>query len=376
MRDTFYRKYSLWLIVAVQTFCLLLGLLLQYRFVIAAASWETIERAEATGVAMNPAKTPTISADALLEAMPLGVLMAFVWIAGTQLLAFYILYSCAQDRRYRQQIQSLERSLLKERDLIRTRNAMIFGLAKLAESRDTETGHHLERIALYSTRLAEGLRRHPQFKERISESFVALIGISSALHDIGKVGLEDSILKKPGPLTADERRRVEQHTRVGGDCIHEVEIRLGNSNFLQMAHNIALYHHERWDGTGYPVGLRGEEIPLAARIVAVADVYDALSSKRVYKEAFPHEECVEIIRNAAGKQFDPEIVRVFLRIADHFRDIASRCHDAHGADSTATTEDAPRSDAHNRLEEELLETVYSLTDSVKPDDVPKTLMSN
>jgi hypothetical protein len=375
MRDTFYRKHSLWLIAAVQTLCLLLGLLLQYRFVIAAASWETVEAAGATVDRENPSESP-IPGAVLLEAMPLGALMAFFWIGGTQLLAFYILYSRAYDRNFQQQIQALERSLLQERDLIRTRNAVIFGLAKLAESRDTETGHHLERIALYSTRLAEELRRYPHFKARINDSFLSLIGISSALHDIGKVGVEDCILKKPGPLTADERRRMEQHTRLGGDCIHEIEIRLGNSNFLQMAHHIALYHHERWDGTGYPFGLRGEEIPLAARIVAVADVYDALSSERVYKEAFPHEECVENIRSAAGKHFDPEIVKVFLRTADRFQQIARRCCDPAGPAPTPTTEDAQRSDSNYGVEEELLDTVFSLTNSVKSENARKTLMSN
>lgn len=375
MRETIYRKYSLWLIAAVQTFCLLLGLLLQYRFVIAAASWETVEGAEATVDRESPSETP-IPAAALLEAMPLGALMAFFWIGGTQLLAFYILYSRTCDRNFQQQIQTLERSLHQERDLIRTRNAVIFGLAKLAESRDTETGHHLERIALYSTRLAEELRRHPHFTERISDSFLSLIGISSALHDIGKVGVEDCILKKPGPLTAEERRRMEQHTRVGGDCIHEIEIRLGNSNFLQMARDIALYHHERWDGTGYPYGLRGEEIPLAARIVAVADVYDALSSKRVYKEAFPHEECVETIRSAAGQHFDPEIVTSFLRVADRFRDIARRCRAPVAPAPAAASEQAPRDDSHDGLEEELLDTVFSLSNSMKSHEAGKAVMSD
>jgi putative two-component system response regulator len=144
------------------------------------------------------------------------------------------------------------------------------------------------------------------------------------LHDIGKVGLEDNVLLKPGRLNAEERSRMQEHTLVAGDCLREIEQRLGASNFLQTAREIALYHHERWDGNGYPMGLSGEEIPLSARIVTVADVYDALSSKRVYKDAFPHDECVRLIREGAGTQFDPDLVRVFLSIEAEFAAIAVR----------------------------------------------------
>ena len=130
-----------------------------------------------------------------------------------------------------------------------------------------------------------------------------MIGISSALHDIGKVALEDSVLLKPGELTSSERFKMQLHVEVGAESIREIERRLGTSNFLEMAREIANSHHERWDGAGYPTGLAGENIPLAARIVAIADVYDALSARRVYKEPFPHSECVEIIRREAGRQF-------------------------------------------------------------------------
>ncbi len=196
-------------------------------------------------------------------------------------------------------------SLQRYGDLLRTRDAVIFGLAKLAESRDPDTGNHLERIAVYSTRLATVLRRNPRYRRHLTPAFVKLIGISSALHDIGKVGIEDSILLKPGQFEEQERLVMHMHAAIGGKCIREIESRLGRSNFLQMAREIAFCHHERWDGRGYPDGLAGEEIPLAARIVAVADVYDALATKRVYKAAFPHGKCVEMIRAEAGKQFDP-----------------------------------------------------------------------
>ena len=207
---------------------------------------------------------------------------------------------------------------------MRTRDAVIFGLAQLADSRDPETGDHLERISIYSTRLASALRRHPQFDTRVTPAFVRLIGISSALHDIGKVGIEDQILRKAGKLTADEVTRMQHHAAIGGECLQEIEQRLGRSNFLQMAREIAFAHHERWDGTGYPKGLAGEEIPLSARIAAIVDVYDALSSKRVYKPRIPHEECVTIIRGQAGMHFDPDLVNVWLTIEPRFREIAAQ----------------------------------------------------
>jgi putative two-component system response regulator len=211
--------------------------------------------------------------------------------------------------------------------LIRTRDAIIFGLAKLADSRDPETGDHLERIAVYSTTLAAALRRNPKYRERITPGFIQLIGISSALHDIGKVGIEDRILRKPGPLTAQERQRMQSHTNIGGACLREIELRLGSSNFLQMAREIAYAHHEHWDGKGYPSGIRDTHIPLAARIVAIADVYDALSSRRVYKDAQPHEECVRIIKEDAGRKFDPELIEVWLTVADRFGEIARQYAD-------------------------------------------------
>ena len=195
-------------------------------------------------------------------------------------------------------------------------------MAKLADSRDPETGDHLERISTYSTALASCLRRNPKFRDQVTPSFVRIIGISSALHDIGKVGIEDSILKKAGSLTEGERQRMQLHTAIGGECLAEIEQRLGSSNFLQMAREIALAHHERWDGAGYPDGLSGKDIPLSARIVAITDVYDALSCKRVYKRAMAHSECVAIICSQSGKHFDPDIVEAWLSIESRFCEIA------------------------------------------------------
>ena len=148
------------------------------------------------------------------------------------------------------------------------------------------------------------------------------------LHDIGKVGIRDSILLKPGKLERQERPLMELHATIGGKCIRDIESRLGKSNFLKMAREIAFNHHERWDGSGYPKGLCGDEIPLAARIVAIADVYDALSTKRVYRAALSHEQCVEFIRREAGRQFDPALVEIFLTLEAEFRNIAENCRDA------------------------------------------------
>ena len=161
------------------------------------------------------------------------------------------------------------------------------------------------------------------------------IGISSALHDIGKVGVKDAILLKPGPLTSAERAKITDHARIGGECIYQIQRRIGDSTFLKMAHEIAMYHHERWDGTGYPTGLAGEAIPLSVRIVAIADVYDALSVKRVYKEALPHNVCVERVTATTGLQFDPDLIEVFLSIESEFREIADRFRDVQQSQAEA-----------------------------------------
>jgi hypothetical protein len=251
-------------------------------------------------------------------------LLTFVWTWALLGVLAYMLLARFHDEAEKDRARSVAEGLKQRQDLIRTRDAVVFGLAKLADSRDPDTGDHLERISVYSTLLATVLRRHPKYGKQVTPAFVRLIGISSALHDIGKVGVGDQILLKPGALTSDERAQMQSHAVIGGDCLREIEQRLGSSNFLQMAREIALAHHERWDGGGYPKGLRGEEIPLSARIVAIADVYDALSSRRVYKEPRAHAECIETIHKAAGTQFDPELVDVWLTIAPKFAEVAQR----------------------------------------------------
>jgi HD-GYP domain-containing protein (c-di-GMP phosphodiesterase class II) len=203
----------------------------------------------------------------------------------------------------------------------RTQNAVIFGLAKLAESRDNDTGEHLDRIRSYVLLLAKDLRE--RLPELQTHDFVHNLALASSLHDVGKVGIPDSILLKPGRLTKAERDVMELHTLIGGECLEAIQVRLGEDNpFMQLAIQVAFYHHERWDGQGYPHGLAGDRIPLAARIVAVADVYDALTSKRPYKKPLSHAESKGIILAGSGSQFDPEVVAAFLRHEDEFEAIS------------------------------------------------------
>jgi PAS domain S-box-containing protein len=201
----------------------------------------------------------------------------------------------------------------------KAKNATIIGLANLAEYRDGGTGKHLERIREYVKILATGLSRTSKYKNYITEGYINDIYNSSVLHDIGKVSTPDSILLKPGKLTADEFEIMQHHTVVGGDIIKVTDIKIGGQSFLTLGREIAYYHHEKWCGTGYPKGLKGEEIPLSARIAALADVYDALTSKRPYKEAYTHKKAKEIIIEERGRQFDPEIVDAFLAYEDNFK---------------------------------------------------------
>lgn len=207
---------------------------------------------------------------------------------------------------------------------LETANMTIFALAKLAESRDPDTGAHLERVRNYCRVLAEVIKSSPKFKGVTNEEYVDLIYRTSPLHDIGKVAIPDDILLKPGQLTDDEFAIMKTHTIRGAETIESLLDEFPNTRFLQMARDIILSHHEKWDGSGYPYGLAGEQIPLCGRIMAVADVYDALTSKRVYKEAFAHDDAKAIIIRDAGKHFDPDIVDAFLQVEGEFLAIRSQ----------------------------------------------------
>ena len=202
--------------------------------------------------------------------------------------------------------------------------ATIYALVKLSESRDDETGTHIERVSVLCKLLAEKLLQFPKYAEYIDNHFIDNIYKASALHDIGKVGIPDSILLKPGKLTAEEFEVIKQHTVIGANTLLEVQKKYPNNEFLDFGIVITYYHHEKWNGKGYPCGLSKQAIPLPARIMALVDVYDALRSKRVYKEAYSHEESVEIIKEGRGSHFDPEIVDVFLENEKEFKDAFER----------------------------------------------------
>ena len=214
-------------------------------------------------------------------------------------------------------------------ELARVQEATLLAFGSLAETRDNETGNHLRRTQQYVRALAHKLRDHPDYQDYLSEAVIGSLFRSAPLHDIGKVGIPDHILLKPGRLTDSEYAIMKTHSKLGRDAIAAAEKHLGQfSEFLALAREIAYGHHERWDGSGYPQGLKGEEIPRCARLMAVADVYDALISARVYKSAFPHEQAVEEIRRGRGSQFDPVVVDAFLEIAAEFQAMALEFADA------------------------------------------------
>ena len=207
----------------------------------------------------------------------------------------------------------------------------IMAMASLAETRDNETGNHIRRTQNYVRALAQHLHAQGRFPEYLSAGQITLLYKSAPLHDIGKVGIPDSILLKPGKLTPEEFEIMKSHTTLGRDAIAAAEALIDAPNsFLQCAREIAYGHQEKWDGSGYPQGLKGEAIPVSARLMAVADVYDALISRRVYKEPIPHEKAVEIIRQGSGSHFDPDMVEAFLALESEFRTIAQRYADSQG----------------------------------------------
>lgn len=204
---------------------------------------------------------------------------------------------------------------------LETRDIAIFALAKLAESRDPETGAHLERVRLYCRALARQLASTHSHRHAVDDDFVRLIYITSPLHDIGKVGIPDSVLLKPGSLSDKEFDVMKSHAEIGATTLDAALRAFPGVKFLEMARDIAAAHHERWDGSGYPAGLAGDGIPLSARIVALADVYDALTSRRVYKDAFSGVIARSMIVEESGRHFDPDVVEAFIGVEDEFEAI-------------------------------------------------------
>jgi adenylate cyclase len=222
-----------------------------------------------------------------------------------------------------------QRAKERTRELTMVQEATIESMSSLTETRDPDTGGHIKRTQNYIRLLAEYLKHRPKFRVLLDDETIDLLCKSAPLHDIGKVGVSDRILLKPGKLTEQEFEEMKQHTIYGRDTILAAERKLGNVSFLRFARDIAYTHHERWDGYGYPEGLRGDQIPIPGRLMALADTYDALTSKRVYKSQLPHDKAVQIITEEKGSQFDPEVVDAFLAAKEDFRQISLRYADSY-----------------------------------------------
>lgn len=216
----------------------------------------------------------------------------------------------------------------RTREVVEVQDATITAIAALAGARDNETGNHVRRTQYGVQALARQLQSHPRFADQLSGQVIEWLFKAAPLHDIGKVGVPDRVLLKPGSLTAMEFEIMKTHATLGRDAILAAERHLGVPNrFLQFAREIAGSHHERWNGSGYPEGLAGEAIPLSARLMAVADAYDMLTSRRLYKAAIPHEQAVATIHAGRGSYFDPDIVDAFIDIEDQFQTIAAQFAD-------------------------------------------------
>lgn len=222
------------------------------------------------------------------------------------------------------QNQFLEDEIKKRtKEVVAIQNVTIFAMASLAETRDNETGNHIRRTRSYVKILAIKLQNHPKFKDFLTDEMIDTLYKSAPLHDIGKIGIPDYILLKKGKLTFEEFEIMKTHTTLGKEAIENAEKQLGYEvSFLQIAKEIAYSHQEKYDGSGYPLGLKGDEIPISARLMCVADVYDALISKRVYKDSMVHEEAVKIMKEGRGIHFDPDILDAFLELENEFIQIA------------------------------------------------------
>ena len=223
-------------------------------------------------------------------------------------------------KRYRDKLEDLVRERTAE--LAATQEVAIYCLASLTETRDPETGGHILRTQRYVRLLAERLSLLPEYRDSLNDATIDLLYKSAPLHDIGKVGVPDAILREPGKLTHEEFEEMKRHTVYGLRALRMAEKRLGSNSFMRLAAEIAYSHHEKWDGSGYPRGVGGAEIPVSGRIMALADVYDALVSRRVYKEPFPHDRAISVVAEGRGTSFDPGMTDCFLGIGDEIGEIA------------------------------------------------------
>ena len=223
----------------------------------------------------------------------------------------------------------LEEEIQKRlKEITAIQDVAIFAMVSLAETRDNETGSHISRTSNYVKVLALNLQNHPKYKEFLSNDMIDTLYKSAPLHDIGKIGIPDYILLKNSELSSEEFEIMKTHTTLGKEAIEHAEVQLGfEIDFLKIVKEIAYSHHEKYDGTGYPLGLKGEDIPISARLMAVADVYDALISERVYKSSMSHEDAIKIMKEGRGTHFDPDILDVFLELERDFDQIAKKLTD-------------------------------------------------
>ena len=218
--------------------------------------------------------------------------------------------------------QDIKAELVKNQEKLNDMQThMISGLANVIENRDMDTGEHILRTSMLVRMLAEYCRMDGVYTDRIDNHFIDLLYSLAPMHDVGKIVIPDNILKKPGKLSPEEYEEMKRHASVGGDVVREVLSGITDEEYLNFAQDLSTYHHEWWNGEGYPNGLKGEEIPLCARIMAIADVYDALISERCYKKAMSPEEAFKIIEEGSGTHFDPELVKVFLKHKKEFKNV-------------------------------------------------------
>lgn len=237
-----------------------------------------------------------------------------------------------RERQYQRDLERYNRQLqhkveLQVKEITSAQMAMIFATSKLAESKDPETGAHLDRMRIFCKVLCENLAKTDRLKDVITPDYIECIYATSSLHDIGKVGIPDNVLLKPGKLTSNEWEIMRCHTIIGANTLRAVFEKHPENSFIRMGIEIAESHHEKWDGSGYPYGLKGDAIPLSARILAMADVYDALTSVRCYKDALSHEKSREIIIAGTGTHFDPQVVEAFLDCEAEFIRIKKEYND-------------------------------------------------